>query len=157
MTLIEVVGGLGLLATLLVAVLMAKARYTRQAAGADRRMAAVAAADALLSGWHQNAAALPRMGAGVIPGDAELSWRTQVIANPAINEMAAEVIRLDILDNRRDAAANPVLTSVEFVIEPHPENAVAGKSETSHSPQGNHRKRRPVVVDKPGAAPANRK
>ena len=41
MTLIEVVGGMGLLATLLVAVLLAKGRYTHQAAIADRRVLAV--------------------------------------------------------------------------------------------------------------------
>jgi hypothetical protein len=144
---------LGLLATLLVAVLLAKARYTRQAANADRRLAAVAAADKLLSTWYQNPVALPRTGAGIIPGDAGFAWRTQVVSNPEINKLTADVVRLEILDNRRESVADSVLTSVEFVIEPHPENAVLDTSATRNSEQGNHRRRRSAGTDKSGAAP----
>jgi len=117
MTLIEVVGGMGLLATLLVAVLLAKGRYTRQAAIADRRLLAVAAADALLTAWHQGATPLPRAGAGIVPGDHGFSWRTQRVANAAVNEMDADVVRVEIIDDRADAVSDPVLTSVEFVVE----------------------------------------
>ena len=66
MTLIEVVGGLALLGTLLVAVLLAKAKYTRQAATADRKLQAVAAADELLTAWRQDPNALPRDGSGPV-------------------------------------------------------------------------------------------
>src|SRR4051794_34521543 len=76
MTLIEVVGGLALLGTLLVAVLLAKAKFTRQAATADRKLQAVAAADELLTVWRQDSNALPRDGVGPVPGDRQFSWRT---------------------------------------------------------------------------------
>ena len=117
MTLVEVVGGLALLATLLVAMLLAKGRYIRQSALADRRLAAVAAADALLTAWHQDASSLARTGAGPISGDDGLSWRTRIVANPAVKELDAQVVRLEILDDRPTAAANPVLTSVEFLVD----------------------------------------
>jgi hypothetical protein len=135
MTLVEVVGGLGLLATLLVALLMAKARFTRQAAAADRRLQAVAAADALLSGWHQNPRMLPRSGGGVVSGDAQFSWRTQRVANAPVNDMGAAVVRLEILDDRSEAAANPVVTSVEFVVEPEPVGTAGAAKEGAGSPK----------------------
>ena len=113
---------MGLLATLLVALLMAKARYTRQAAAAHRRLQAVAAADALLSAWHQDPQALPRSGGGVIFGDSGFSWRTQGIPNAVVNDMGAAVVRLEILDDRTEAAGNPVITSVEIVVEPEAAN-----------------------------------
>src|SRR5258706_1624320 len=117
MTLVEVVGGLGLLATLLVALLLAKARYTHQAAAADRRLQAVAAADALLAGWHQDPRSLVRAGSGAVAGGGEFSWRTQGIVNAPVGELGAAVVRLEILDERPEAAANPVITSVEFVVD----------------------------------------
>ena len=62
MTLVEVVGGLALLATLLVAALLAQGRYMRQAASADRRLQAVTAADALLTSWRLDPRSLPHSG-----------------------------------------------------------------------------------------------
>src|SRR6476646_1672368 len=87
MTLLEVVAGLALLASLLGALLLAKVRYARQAAGADRRLEAVAAADALLAAWHQNPQALPRDGSGMVPGDGQLAWRTRSITNTGIEDL----------------------------------------------------------------------
>src|SRR5829696_1110368 len=88
MTLLEVVAGLALLASLLGALVIAKARYVRQAAAADRRVEAVAAADALLAGWHQNPRSLPRdfSGSGDAPGDRRLAWRLRPVANAGIEE-----------------------------------------------------------------------
>lgn len=109
MTLVEVIGGLALLATLLVALLLARGRYTHQAALADRRLVAVAAADQLLTSWHQDPSTLVRGGVGTIDG---LGWRTQLVNNPGVNALDAQVVRLEILDNRQK-----ILTSVEFVTE----------------------------------------
>jgi hypothetical protein len=116
MTLVEVVGALGLLATLLVALLLARARYTHQAALAQRRLQAVAAADALLATWHQDPRSLPRAGSGAVGGEGQLSWRTQRVVSPAVNDMGAAVVRLEILDDRVEAV-NSVIASVEFVVD----------------------------------------
>jgi len=117
MTLVEVVGALGLLATLLVALLLARVRYTHQAALAERRLQAVAAAEALLATWHQDPRSLPRAGSGAVPGERQFSWRTQSVPSPAVNELGAATVRLEILDDRPEAPANPVITSVEFVVD----------------------------------------
>ena len=112
MTLVEVIGGLALLATLLVATLLARTRYIHQAAVADRRLQAVRAADTLLTAWHQDTRSLPRAGAGIIPGDDQLAWRTQTLPSPEATDLGAVVVQLQILDTRPESAASPPLTSV---------------------------------------------
>src|SRR5690242_15468676 len=92
MTLVEVVGALALLAALLVALLLAKARCTHQAALAQRRVQAVAAADALLATWHQDPRSLPRAASGTLAGDQQFAWRTQTLSNPAANDLGAAVV-----------------------------------------------------------------
>lgn len=115
MTLVEVVAGLALLGTLLAAVLVVRARYARQSAAAERRLQAVAAADALLAAWHTDPRLLPRYGSGRVDGDAQLAWRTALVPNREVNDLGAQVVHLEILDDR-PAAASAVLTSVEFVV-----------------------------------------
>ena len=116
MTLLEVVAGLALLASLLGAVVMAKARHARQAAAADRKLQAVRAADELLAGWHQNPRTLPPgfSGAGVVPGEARLAWRLRPVSNGGIEQLGGRVVRLEILDER--LAPSPVVTAVETVV-----------------------------------------
>jgi len=120
MTLVEVIGGLALLATLLVATLLARSRYVHQSAVAERRLEAVAAADALLTTWHQDTRALVRDGSGLIPGEQELAWRTQTLPNAEATDLGAVVVQLQILDTRPQAAASPLLTSIELLVDPRP-------------------------------------
>jgi hypothetical protein len=117
MTLLEVVAGLALLASLLGAVVMAKGRYARQAAAADRRLQAVAAADALLAGWHLNPRSLPQAfsGSAAVPGDAGLAWRLRPVANGGVEELGGRVVRVEILDER--VTPSPVIVAVETVVE----------------------------------------
>lgn len=117
MTLVEVVAGLALLASLLVAVLLAKSAYARQSARAVRRIQAVAAADALLSAWHREPGVLPADGSGVVPGDGQFAWRTRVVPNADAEMMGARVVRLEVLDERT-GGGDPVLASVEFLVSP---------------------------------------
>jgi hypothetical protein len=119
-----VIAGLALLSTLLVAVLTVKARTTRQAAYATRRLEAVAAADRLLAGWWPDRAKFPRESSGRVPGDAGLGWRTVPVRNDAVNALATSVIRLEVFDGKRT-----VLASVEIVLDDdklaeNPENQV---------------------------------
>ena len=139
MTLVEVIGGLTLLATLLVAVLLARGRYMRQAAAADRRLQAVAAADLLLTRLRQDPASLPRSGAGQISADDQLSWRTQIIPNPEVNDMGAQVLQLQILDDRPVAAANPIVTTIELVIAPESKATPATNPSSAASKQSTKR------------------
>jgi hypothetical protein len=106
-----------LLATLLVAVLSTKARVTRQWAHAQRKLAAVAAADKLLTSWWANPAAFPRRSSGTMPGDAGLSWRTTPVTNETVRPLGASVVRLEIVDGRQPSTASAVLASVEVVLD----------------------------------------
>jgi type II secretory pathway pseudopilin PulG len=148
MTLVEVVGALALLGTLLVATLLAKARYTRQAASADRRLQAVAAADEMLTGWRRDPQSLDRSGAGRVPGDVELSWRTQVVPDPVTKELGATVVRLEIFEDRAAAAASPLVTSVEFLVDPEPAPA-GGPATRAVANPNSPRKNRQTTIGKP--------
>ena len=115
LTLVEVVAGLALLSALLVTVLTAKSRATRQLASANRRLEAVAAADRLLVGWWQDRAHFPRQSSGRVPGDAGFAWRTSPVRNDAVNALAASVIRVEVIDER--AKPRSVLAFVEVVLD----------------------------------------
>jgi prepilin-type N-terminal cleavage/methylation domain-containing protein len=117
LTLVEVVAGLALLSTLLVAVLTTKARVTRQGAHAQRRLEAVAAADRLLAEWWPRRDEFPRQSSGRMPGDSGLAWRTAAISNQPLNALRTSVIRLEILDERATRAGEGVLASVEVVLD----------------------------------------
>jgi hypothetical protein len=122
MTLLEVVAGLALLASLLGALVLAKARYARQAAAADRRLEAVDAADDLLAAWHRDPKSLPHdgYGSGTVPGDSRLAWRTRPVANGGVEELGGRAVRLEVLDRRTHPP--PVLVGVEFVVAQAPES-----------------------------------
>jgi type II secretory pathway pseudopilin PulG len=157
MTLIEVVGGLALLGTLLVAVLLAKAKFTRQVATADRKLQAVAAADELLTAWRQDANALPRDGAGPVAGDRQFSWRTRTVANPEIAALGAQTVRLEVLDDR---AAGAVLATVEVVVEPPAPagggNAAGAKADSGNRSANTRRKLTAPQPKRPAPQPVNR-
>jgi prepilin-type N-terminal cleavage/methylation domain-containing protein len=128
LTLVEVVAGLALLSTLLVAVLTTKARVTRQWSHAQRKLQAVAAADELLTQWWQRKEEFPRRSSGEVAGDAQLRWRTTPVRNEPLNDLRTSVIRLEILEGRASRSSDDVLASVEVVLDDElpPNVALAG-------------------------------
>lgn len=147
-TLVEVVGGLALLASLLVVVLLARSRYVRQAAAADQRLRAIELADQLLSTWHRDPRAIKTGTQFVSSGpktrtqlvsDPMFVCRTSAVANPAVEELGARVFRLDVLaqDDGR------VLVSVDFVADAEPAPQTTGTSAMNktvdHSPRSKPR------------------
>ena len=115
LTLVEVVAGLALLSTLLVAVLTTKARVTRQWADAQRRLDAAAAADRLLATWWQDVERFPRQSSGRVSDDSPLTWRTRTVRNGPIDALGASVVRLEVTDDR-----DAVLATVEVVLSNDP-------------------------------------
>jgi type II secretory pathway pseudopilin PulG len=100
-TLIELLVGLVVLGVLLVAVSTARARFLRQWGDAERRLAAVHAADALLAKWMQGPpAAIPLSGAGTLEGVADHRWRTHIVRDSTAASVGAIVLRLEIVDRR---------------------------------------------------------
>jgi type II secretory pathway pseudopilin PulG len=110
MTLVEVVLGLVLLATLLVAVLLTRARFVRQTASAQRRAAAVVAADELLSEWWGDRKKFPVDAEGAVKDRPELAWRTRLVADETAQSLGGRVVALEMLDRGiGDEAPEPIL------------------------------------------------
>ena len=122
MTLIEVVAGLAILASMLTAIFSVKSRVTRQTRITERRREATAVADALLASWWQNKNTFPRSESGPVEGGQNFIWRTQPIPNPSAQACGAEVVRLEVLDATSLPAPAPLVT-VELILPPSAKNA----------------------------------
>src|SRR5687767_6965975 len=116
LTLIEVVAGLALLSTLLVAVLTTKAKLTRQWSLAQQRLRATEAADALLTTWWQEPKTFPRQAAGRVDGEPGLRWQTTVVANEPLNRLNATVVRLEVFGPVGPTGGDNVLAAVEVAL-----------------------------------------
>lgn len=96
LTLIEVVAAITILGTLLVGIVLAKSRHTRQRADALSTVQAVQLSDALLSRWWSSRAGVP-IGVGGVLSEAEsLSWQTRLVEEPGISELGARVVRYEV-------------------------------------------------------------
>ena len=111
-TLVEVLLGLVLLATLLVWILTARTRAARQTAVARARENASRSADRLLTRWWADPAFFPRSAAGVMPDAPQFTWRTRVVDNPSARSLGASVVRLEV----RDSDAPEILIAVEVLL-----------------------------------------
>ena len=95
-TLIEIVVGLILLASLAVGAILATQVHSRQLAAARKRTAAVRIADDLLQQWADQR--IPVNQQGPIPQNANWIWRTQIIAERPARQRTGQIIRLQIVD-----------------------------------------------------------
>lgn len=114
MTLLEVIAGLALLASVLGAILVIKARVVRQSRAGAQREEAIAAADGLLRRWFIEPAKFPRMDRGTLPGQPGLSWRTYPVRNPPAEALGGQVVRLEIVSV--PMADRPPVVAVEVVV-----------------------------------------
>lgn len=115
MTLIELVAGLALVGSLLVAVLVARGRAAAQWKRAERRAAAVRVADRLLCHWWRDVAALPAPATGDVEDAPGFTWRTTVIPREAVERLGARVVRLEVSETTSPTDASP-LCQVEIVL-----------------------------------------
>lgn len=97
MTLIEVVAGLALMASVLTGILAVKGRCVHQARVTERRQQAIAAADAMLSAWWADHHAFPVGRAGRL-ADSPIGWRLLRVPNPRAESLGAQVVRLEMTD-----------------------------------------------------------
>ena len=129
MTLIEVLCGLVLLGTVLASVCIARGRFLRGWANAERRLQATRAADAMLSQWIAGSPeSVPLPGHGPLAGVPNLAWRTQRIRRDDLRNLGVVVVHLDVFEVAAGSTADeepdlsgagrtfaPVLT-VEFLL-----------------------------------------
>ena len=109
LTLIEVVAGLALMATVLVGILEAGGRHVQQIKRARRQLAAAVDADRLLAGMAGNFAQLPDNNSGSECNDG-LMWRTRPIENREAREtMNIAIVRLEIFDPKQTKDQTPLV------------------------------------------------
>ncbi len=96
LSLVEVVAAIVILGTILVGVVLAKARHTRQLAIAQQQQVAVRAADELLSGWWVSREGVPREGRGQLATQPGMVWETKVVENAEVQRLGARVVRLEV-------------------------------------------------------------
>ena len=117
-TLIEVLAGLVVLGTLLVSVAVARGRFVRQWSEADRKLAAVQAADAQVARWLAGPGdAVPVNAEGAVDALPNCVWRTRIIPDAAAAKLGAAVVRFEIADRTRGDA---VLVNVDFLLRARP-------------------------------------
>jgi len=95
-TLVEAVAGTALLGTLLVALLVVRARMTVQASRAALRVEACTIADGLLAGWWLDRDTLPRDDAGAVPDRPGWTWRAERVTDDEAAALDAEVVALSV-------------------------------------------------------------
>jgi prepilin-type N-terminal cleavage/methylation domain-containing protein len=123
MTLIEVMVALVILGTLLVCAVVARGRYLRQSAIAQRKLNAIAAADSLLAQWWLDPQKVPRAASGEVPGVQKLTWQSQTLDRDDAEALGAQVLNLQIFDGRTNVAVHGTignsqtpLVSVELLV-----------------------------------------
>ena len=111
-TLVEVMAGLVLLGTLLVAIINAKGNHMRQWSQANARLQAIAAADELLDKWWKNTRELPRSDSGQID-DGKVIFDGQDLLNYPAKGTEMSAIRggkIAMVFQEPMTSLNPVLT-----------------------------------------------
>jgi uncharacterized membrane protein len=121
MTLVEVLAALVLLGSMLVVIVIGRNRLIGQYHAAQRRQAAVQAAERLLADWWKDPTRLlPRSAQGPVDGADHLQWRTQVVPQAAADQLGGQVVRLQMIgqspQDRRVQAEGLVLLSVDVVV-----------------------------------------
>ena len=96
LTLIEVVAAIAILGTLLVGIVLASARHTRQIADTRQIDTIVRAADDLLAQWWVDPDEIPIGQSGVIETSPSLAWRTYLVANSDVEDLGARVLRVEV-------------------------------------------------------------
>lgn len=113
-TLLEVVVGLVLMASVLVSSMLAFTAHQRQLRYAEAKLEAVLVADALLESFTSSRDGIPPAASGPVNGRAGWYWRTQVVGVTAPADISLQVIRLQVLGPVREGSSR-VLASLDVV------------------------------------------
>jgi len=117
LSLVEVVAGVALLATLLVGIVLAAGRHGAQLRAAEQRLAAVRAADRLLAQWYGEPAGPPRDATGPVTGAPGLVWRTRPLVQPDAEQLGLEIVRLEIRERGvAQSAEHGMLVTTEIAL-----------------------------------------
>jgi hypothetical protein len=114
-----VIAGLVVLGTVLASVVVARGRFLRQRALADRQLRAIEAADRLVDGWTAGGTsfdAVPRFGAGPLPGVEGYRWRTAERRDPGAAALASHVIRVEVWGREAEAQRQRPIVTLDLLV-----------------------------------------
>ncbi len=117
-SLLEVVAGLVLMASVLSVVLVSYGRQHRRNRDAQALMLAVDLADNLLLGWTESQQGVPLHDAGVMPGYRGWLWRTQVLRVEQRMGVSLPIVQLEIFSVSGGSANGRAVLTVEVVGRP---------------------------------------
>jgi hypothetical protein len=118
-----VLAGLVVLGTVLASVVVARGRFLRQRALADRQLRATEAVDQLISNWTGGGTSfdsVPRAASGALPGVEGCRWRTLERRDPAAIALGARVVRIEVWDRDPDAGGRSPVASLELLVHDRP-------------------------------------
>ncbi|NND99091.1 MAG: type II secretion system protein [Pirellulaceae bacterium] len=124
-TILEVVVGTTLLASLVVSVLIAISSHQKKVRVAQQRIVATRLADELLSRWMQSTDGVPLSARGTLLPDQTrmvsqaITWQTNVIDRRELCGIPVHVVRLSLTGHARDKPGR-VLCSVDVVVDIDP-------------------------------------
>jgi hypothetical protein len=130
-----VIAGLVVLGTVLTGVLVARGRFLRQRAAADRQLRAIEAVDRLVDGWTAGGTSfesVPRFGSGPLPGVEGCRWRTAERRNPDAAALASHLVRVEVWSpGEAETQRQRPIVSLELLIHDRTANAVVDKGRGS--------------------------
>ena len=115
--------GLVVLGTVLASVVVARGRFLRQRALADRQLRATEAVDQLVSNWTGGGTsfdAVPRSASGSLPGVDGCRWRTTERRHPAAAMLGARVVRIEVWDRDPEVGGRAPVTALELLVRDRP-------------------------------------
>jgi len=98
LTLIEVVAAIAILGTILVGVVLARSRHSRQLAQSRQQARAVRVADEQIAEWWSGPMGIPVDRRGVSTEDDSYEWETRIVRNPAVEKLGARIVRVSIYE-----------------------------------------------------------
>ncbi|MEQ1824850.1 MAG: type II secretion system protein [Pirellula sp.] len=114
-TLIEVVVGIVLMASLVATTMVALASHQRTILLAKQRQQANRVAETLLTNWYELNGDIPTRAQGVVDAQAEWHWQTQPIGSTTLCGLTVNIVRLDVFGRVGLDSQPRILTSVELV------------------------------------------
>jgi hypothetical protein len=128
MTLVEVVAGTTLLATLATGMLLAYGAHQKQVRRAEQRIVAADVADNLLGQWYAGIGRIPRNQQGRVFSKQEpWLWRSRTIEVAAVGSIPVERIRVEIYREWERKDRQPLVV-VELLapLEESPDGGISG-------------------------------
>ena len=120
LTLVEVIAGLALMASLLSTMVVAYSAHLRQHRNAQRKVLAVELLDRKLEEWRRTSQPIPVPAEGDFLDKPEFHWRSELVPNSTLHQFFGEVVRIEV---REKQAPQRTLCSLEL---PRPKRDARG-------------------------------